>query len=99
MRVGLASIYSPRPIPHFINYLSHLLEQAGHQPYFLTCDAAFRCCSNHLFRNLPKWIECGMCMVGGMRSFSHSEITSIAPHPDFILSNSEARTLAYSSAI
>jgi hypothetical protein len=99
MKVGLAPIYSPRPIPHFMTFLGDILSKEGHEVHVLTCDGAFPTCMNHLFRSLPRVVDCLMCRAGGMRSFPLANYTGIDPHVPALLPREEAKALAFSSAI
>jgi hypothetical protein len=99
MNIGFASIYSSRPIPHFIAYLEHLARIGGANTFALTCDGAIGTCYNHLLRNKSRFVECSMCMVGGLRSFPITRVDSIQRSVSESLPQKEAFKLAYSSAI
>lgn len=99
MKIGFASIYSPRPIVHFIAFLEHLARDGGASTFSLTCDGAVGTCYNHLFRIRNRHLECAMCKVGGLRSFPVANISSIDKADVRFLSHDRARQLAYSSAV
>jgi ADP-heptose:LPS heptosyltransferase len=55
-----------------------LAKKDGHQIEYLTCDADFPTCYNHELRDIrPKWQECLMCRVGGVRSYDSANVSSI----------------------
>lgn len=78
MRVGFTTIYSWRPHVEHIFYLSELLKQAGHETFFLTCEADLPTCYTHELRDVrPNWQECLMCRAGNIRSYTNRNVSSI----------------------
>jgi hypothetical protein len=78
MRIGFASIYSWRPHAEHLFYLAGLARDAGHTPFYLTCDSDLPACySRDLRPRIPAWIHCGACRSGGLRSYAGDNITSI----------------------
>jgi hypothetical protein len=78
VNIGFASIFAFRPHVEHIWYLAHLLKAAGHRTFFFTCDAALELCYPRALKGTPKAIECPTCMLGGIRSYATSNISSIA---------------------
>lgn len=78
MRIGFANIYSWRPHVEHLYYLAQLAEQGGHETRFLTCDSSVSTCYSRLIKNSSGWRECPKCMLGGVRSYPVSNITSIS---------------------
>lgn len=78
MRIGFANIYSWRPHVEHLYYLARLVEQAGHQTAFLTCDSSVSDCYTRLLKGKSRLKECPACMLGGVRSYPVSNITSIS---------------------
>ncbi|MGY4830610.1 hypothetical protein ACVNIS_18710 [Sphaerotilaceae bacterium SBD11-9] len=77
MRVGFATIYSWRPHVEHAYFLAQLVERAGHEAHFLTCDSDLPTCYTRELRDRPAWRECLQCRVGGLRSYTSRNITSI----------------------
>lgn len=101
MRIGFANIYAFRPHVAHLFYLSTLIKGAGHQSYFLTCDAGVSNCYSRAFKGAGRLKGCGTCMLGGVRSYPVSSVTSVSPgtgvlHPETLdkLVLSSACTLA-----
>lgn len=83
LRVGFATIYSWRPHVEHAYFLAQLVEKAGHEAFFLTCDADLPTCYTREMRDRPAWQECLQCRAGGLRSYTNHNVTSIgraAPH-------------------
>lgn len=79
MKIGLVNIYSYRPHVEHLSYLTRLLREAGHETYFLTCDASLPKCYSRTLKGSSKFVECSKCMAGGVRSFhSCKNINSIS---------------------
>jgi hypothetical protein len=76
-RVGFATIYSWRPHVEHAYFLAGLVEKAGHEAFFLTCDADLPTCYTREMRDRPAWQECLQCRAGGIRSYTRSNVTSI----------------------
>lgn len=88
MRIGFVSIYSWRPHVEHNFYLSTLLEEAGHEIFFLTCDGCLPTCyTRELKKESFSWKECLKCRIGGIRSFTKSNITSIKSIKNSTFSN------------
>lgn len=77
MRIGFANIFSFRPHVEQLHYLATLLEQAGHETFFLTCDSAVSNCYPRAIKGTSKLKECAKCMVGGVRSYTGEDVTAI----------------------
>jgi hypothetical protein len=78
MNIGLANLFSYRPHVEHLYYLSLLLKQAGHNVFFLTCDASVSTCYTLAIRGTSKLQECAKCILGGIRSYSVGPVTSIS---------------------
>ncbi len=77
MNIGFANIFSFRPHVEHLYYLSTLMSEAGHNVYFLTCDAAVSNCYPRAIKGSGKAKECTKCIMGGVRSFPVSRVTSL----------------------
>ena len=78
LRIGFASIYSWRPHVEHLYFLATLAEQAGQTCFFLTCDADLPACYTRELRNIrPDWQECIACRIGGLRSFTGQNVSSL----------------------
>jgi len=78
LRVGFASIYAWRPHVEQMMFLARLVQEAGHRAVFLACDADLPACYTRDFRDVrPDWMECLFCRVGGVRSYTGDDVTSI----------------------
>lgn len=62
----------------YLYYLSKILSDAGHRTFFLTCDAAVPACYSQLLKEHGKIRECPRCILGGVRSFPVTRISSIS---------------------
>ena len=98
MRIGLVSLYSFRPHVEHLFYVSTLLEQLGHETFFLTCDGALDNCYARALKGTSKIVECPACVMGGIRSYPVSAITPIKRKVDMGLTEAEKRMLSFSSA-
>ena len=78
MRVGLVNIFSFRPHVEHLMFLGKLLERAGHDVCYLTCDSSVSNCYARQLKGTSKVIECSQCIVGGVRSYATKKITSIS---------------------
>ena len=97
MNIGFTNLFSFRPHVEHIFYLSELMRESGHNIHFLTCDAAVSNCYARAIKNTGKIKECSRCIVGGVRSYTNRNITSIVDQ-ETILSSSELDRLALSSS-
>jgi hypothetical protein len=97
LRVGLSNIYSFRPHTEHLYYLSTLLQRAGHEVFFLTCDASVSNCYARALKGTSKWVECPKCMLGGVRSFPVAHVSRIGRLPSSLGQESLDR-LALSSS-
>ncbi|HEX5686709.1 MAG TPA: hypothetical protein VFY73_22095 [Ideonella sp.] len=77
LRIGFATIYSWRPHVEHLSFLARLVEGAGHEAFFLTCDADLPTCYTREMRDRPAWRECLQCRVGGVRSYTRHNVASI----------------------
>jgi len=77
MRVGFSTIYSWRPHVEHAYFLASLVERAGHSAHFLTCDADLPTCYTRELRDRSAWRECLQCRLGGIRSYTDTNISSI----------------------
>ncbi|NDZ13437.1 hypothetical protein [Variovorax sp. WS11] len=77
MRIGFTSIYSWRPHVEHLAFLARMVEKAGHEAHFLTCDADLDNCYTRELRSRPAWQECLQCRVGGIRSYTARNVSSI----------------------
>lgn len=77
LRIGFTTIYSWRPHVEHAYFLARLAERAGHEAFFLTCDADLPTCYTREMRDRPAWRECLQCRAGGLRSYTNHNVTSI----------------------
>lgn len=98
MRIGLSSIYSFRPHVEHMYYVATLLKRAGHEVYFLTCDASLTNCYSRSLKGKSKISECAKCMVGGIRSYPVDNIQAIRSKERVSLSEIDLENIATSSA-
>jgi hypothetical protein len=78
MRLGFTSIYAWRPHVAQMYYLARLAEQAGHETRFLACDSDLPTCYIRQMRpHRARLIECAGCRLGGIRSYSGKNVSSI----------------------
>lgn len=77
MKIGFANLFSFRPHVEHLYFLSDLLRQAGHETYFLTCDAGVSNCYSRAIKGASKLRECPKCILGGIRSYPVGPVTSI----------------------
>src|SRR3954462_15196044 len=78
LRIGFPSIYAWRPHAEHLMFLAGLARQAGHETFFLACDADLPACYTRELRAVrPDWMECLFCRGGGVRSFTGSRVSSI----------------------
>lgn len=78
MRIGFANIYSWRPHVEHLYFLARLVEDAGHDTAFLTCDSSVSNCYTRLLKGRGRARECSACILGGVRSYPTSNVTSIS---------------------
>lgn len=100
MRIGFSSIYSWRPHAEHLQYLAGLARQAGHEVFYLTCDADLPTCyARELRPERSRLAHCVRCRAGGMRSYARSGVSSIGELTDLTSTTSvDARPWALSSA-
>lgn len=77
MKIGLVNIYSFRPHVEHLVYLNYLLELAGHNVCFLTCDGQLSSCYSRLLKGTSKFWECSKCILGGVRSFPVGPVSTM----------------------
>lgn len=77
MRIGFATIYSWRPHVEHAYFLADLLRRAGHEAFFLTCDADLTHCYTRELRDSPDWLECLKCRAGGIRSYAAQRVSTL----------------------
>ena len=77
LRIGFATVYSWRPHVEHAYFLAQLAERAGHEAFFLTCDADLPTCYTREMRDRPAWRECLECRAGGLRSYTSRNLSSI----------------------
>ncbi len=77
LRIGFSTVYSWRPHVEHVHFLAQLAERAGHEAFYLTCDADLPTCYTREMRDRPAWLECLQCRAGGVRSYSGQKVTSI----------------------
>jgi hypothetical protein len=77
LRIGFASVYSWRPHVEQLYFLATLAERAGHETFFLTCDADLPTCYTREIRERPGWRECLECRAGGLRSYPLRNVTAL----------------------
>lgn len=79
MRIGFANVYSWRPHVEHLYFLARLAEKGGHQTFFLTCDSSVSICYSRLLKEKGRIQECSACILGGVRGYPVSNVTSISP--------------------
>lgn len=77
MRIGFATIYSWRPHVEHAYFLAGLARRAGHDVFFLTCDADLSHCYTRELRDRPDWLECLKCRAGGIRSYAAHRVSTL----------------------
>ncbi len=97
MKIGFSNIFSFRPHVEHLYFLSKVVKDAGHEICFLTCDSSVDTCYARELKNSSKVKECAKCMLGGVRSFTNENITSIKKH-DISLNINDLDTLSLSSS-
>jgi len=80
MRIGFATVYSWRPHVEHLYFLATLARKAGHECFFLACDADLPDCYTRELRGRSAWRECLQCRAGGIRSFSGKNVSSIGEY-------------------
>lgn len=98
MRIGFANIFSFRPHVEHLYYLAALLKQAGHEVFFLTCDASVSNCYPRAVKGTGKLKECPKCILGGVRSYPVGPVTSISASTVPLLDIATLDRLALSSS-
>ena len=83
MRFGIVTYYAYRPHVEHMAFLAKQLTTAGHEVFYLTCDASFTVCNKNISSrsNLRRKINCLVCQNLGLRSydFGHVETLKYAP--------------------
>lgn len=77
MKIGFCNVYSFRPHVEHLYYLSYILERAGHDTYFLTCDSSVSNCYPRELKKTSRLKECSKCISGGIRSFPVENVYKI----------------------
>lgn len=99
LRIGFTSVYAWRPHVEHLMFLAGLARQAGHEPVFLACDADLPACYTRELRDVrPDWMECLFCRVGGVRSFTGSNVISIGALADARSQPDRSRALDWASS-
>lgn len=80
MRIGFACLYSWRPHIEQTYYLATLAQKAGHNVFFLTCDADLPTCYTRELRDQMAVVECAKCRIGGIRSYADRNVSSLGQH-------------------
>lgn len=97
MKIGLTNLFSFRPHVEHLEFLAQLLEDAGHEVVFLTCDSSVGSCYIRELRGRSRIRECAQCIMGGVRSYRSKGVSSVGQEPAE-LSEAELETLALSSS-
>ncbi|GAA0556675.1 hypothetical protein GCM10008997_00790 [Halomonas salifodinae] len=97
MNIGFVNMFAFRPHVEHLIYLSKIMKDAGHNVYFLTCDAAVSNCYARAIKGTGKFKECSKCIVGGVRSYTGENVSSVTNQPSD-LAESELERLALSSS-
>jgi len=98
MRIGFVNLFSFRPHVEQLYYLSVLLKSAGHEVFFLTCDAGVSNCYPRAIKGSSRIKECTKCVIGGVRSYTGKSVMSIRHTPANELPISVLDELALSSS-
>lgn len=100
MRIGFSSIYSWRPHVEHLEFLAEMARRAGHETFYLTCDADFPTCYTRELRpDRSEWIHCARCRIGGVRSYTDRNVRSVGSLlADAPISTVDASAWALSSA-
>lgn len=79
--------------------MAQLVQRAGHEVRFLTCDGDLSACYTRELRDGSRLRECLQCRIGGIRSYTSEGISSLgALQSDKSLHEVNAEPWAYSSA-
>jgi len=78
MKIGFANIFSFRPHVEHLMFLSKLMEDDGHEVFYLTCDAGVSNCYPRALKGTSKIKECSQCIMGGVRSYTSRNVSSIS---------------------
>lgn len=78
MKIGFSNLFSFRPHVEHLYFLSTLVRQAGHETFFLTCDASVSNCYPRALKGTSKLNECPKCILGGIRSYPVGPVTSVS---------------------
>ena len=77
MNIGFVNVFAFRPHVEHLIYLSELLKAKGHNVYFLTCDSSVSNCYAREIKGSGRISECSKCILGGVRSYTNENITSV----------------------
>lgn len=98
MKIGIVSFYPWRPHIEHMTYLANLLEEAGHEVFYLTCDSQVSTCYPKKLHTDSGVKSCVKCRLGGVRSYKNKNITSLSKDPQGTLSEEELYKLTASSS-
>lgn len=98
MKIGFSSVFSFRPHVEHLYYLSTLVQQAGHEPFFMTCDSSVDLCYNRILKQQSSAVACSLCMLGGIRSYPVRNIFSADRAYRFSLSKERLASIACSTS-
>lgn len=99
MRVGFVNIFSFRPHVEHLHYLQTLLRRDGHLTFALTCDSSVSNCYSRAIKGTGRVKECSKCILGGVRSYSFENVTSISHGAgESMLSDDSVDKIALSSS-
>lgn len=90
LRVGFATLYAWRPHVEHLHFLAELTRRAGHETFFLTCDADLPTCYTREMRERSAWLECLSCRAGGVRSYETQGVDSIGALADARVGDDDA---------
>lgn len=77
MKVGLVNMFSFRPHVEELMYIASVLSDAGHEVFYLTCDATVSNCYPRAIKGSGKLKECAKCMLGGVRSYTGHQVSAL----------------------
>ncbi|WP_258237741.1 capsule biosynthesis protein [Pseudomonas sp. Q2-TVG4-2] len=94
----MVNLFSFRPHVEHLIFIAYILKRDGHDLYFLTCDGAVENCYPRALKGSGKLKECAKCMLGGVRSYTNNNVTSISSRISGGLSIEDLDNLALSSS-
>lgn len=97
MKIGVTSIFPFRPHVENMAFLAHVLEKAGHQTRYLTCDATMDSCFNRLLKKSSPLVTCTTCRAGGIRSYRGRHVQSLRVRDAVPLNSDTAALMSRSS--